>query len=325
MTQILLAEDDRISRIMLQAVLQKWGYRVVSVSDGEQALEKLLDPTGPSLAILDWMMPGLTGIEVCKRLRAEPGLRPMHLMLLTSKSKGIETAESLAAGADDHLSKPYNLTELQARLKLGFRRLVGGSSSRIGSESGSDSAVGVDDFCPTNCLQRFLPLNRMGLGVVMENPDLLSDHAAKVGSCDLDIAIQTTLLHARTLMKGRMECVWEGLPLEVEASSEAVGQILLNLLIFFREDSPVSACQIRLSDRKEGGMGVLEFESNSPDIHQNTLDSIAKIPYHSGNGGKHGFGPYFARMVAESVGGSLRMVSRAEAGVAIQVRIPLSD
>lgn len=328
MTQILLAEDDRISRIMLQAVLQKWGYRVISVSDGQQALEKLLDPEGPSLAILDWMMPGLTGVEVCKRVRAEAGIRPIHLMLLTSKAKGIETAESLAAGADDHLAKPYNLTELQARIKVGLRRITGSSGANVPpSESGESggSRTGADGF-DKDCARNFLPLNRIALGVVLEQPDLLSEPIVRKGTCDMDVAVQTLLLHARSLMKDRLECVWEGNPMVLEASSETFGQILLNLIVFFRElDPDGTPCRIRMSNRREGVSAVLEIETNVPEISQTALDRFRNVPSDSRNGGLPGFGPYFANLAAEAVGGSFRMVSRPFGGVAIQIRLPLSD
>jgi DNA-binding response OmpR family regulator len=327
MTQILLAEDDRISRIMLQAVLQKWGYRVVSVSDGQQALDKLLEPDGPSLAILDWIMPGLTGIEVCRRIRAEVGIRPIHLMLLTSKSKGVETAESLAAGADDHLAKPYNLTELQARVQLGLRRLGGNSAGRsaIDSGDGSGSKSGADPF-EKGYVRNLLPLNRIALGVVMQHPDLLSEPVARRGSCDMDVAAQTLLLHARALMEGRLDCAWEGTSLMLEASSESFGQILLNLMVFFRGVCPPSAvCQIRMTNRREAMTAVLELETNEPEISQSALDRVCDAPTDAKIAGMQGYGPYFARLAAESVGGTLRMVSRPYGGVAVQIRIPMSD
>jgi DNA-binding response OmpR family regulator len=327
MTQILLAEDDRISRIMLQAVLQKWGYRVVSVSDGEQALEKLLDPAGPSLAILDWLMPGISGVEVCQRIRAEVGIRPIHLMLLTSKGKGAETAESLAAGADDHLSKPYNLTELQARIELGLRRLSGNSTGRSAHDSGTGAGSKSDvDAVEKNCTRNFLPLNRLALGVVMDHPDLLSEPSVRPGTCDMDIEVQTLLLRARAAMEGRVECVWEGAPLMIEASSESFGQILLNLLVFFREiGAPSNPCRIRMTNRREANLAVLDWETDQPEISQVALDRYYGMPSDGSVVGLQGFGPFFAKLAVEAVGGSLRMVSRPYGGVAVQIRLPLSD
>lgn len=325
MTQILLAEDDRISRIMLQAVLQKWGYRVVSVSDGQQALEKLLDPEGPSLAILDWMMPGLTGVEVCQRIRSEVGIRPIHLMLLTSKAKGTETAESLDAGADDHLSKPYNLAELQARIKLGLRRLGGQSLGGPTSDSsGGGPSANVEEFCANGCIKKLLPLNRIALGVVMEHPELLTEPAIRPGTCDMDIEVQTLLLHSRVLLQGWVECAWEGGHAMLETSSESLGQILVNLLVFFRATASVGPCQVAMAGRQDDSTAVLELESSQPEISQVALDRLCTIPSEMGVGGSQGFGPYFAKLAAEAVGGSLRMVSRPYGGVAVQIRIPMS-
>jgi CheY-like chemotaxis protein len=273
------------------------------------------------------MMPGLTGVDVCKRIRAEVGIRPIHIMLLTSKAKGTETAESLAAGADDHLAKPYNLTELQARIELGLRRLSGNSAGKPASEpgSGTGSRSGSEAF-DKDCARNFLPLNRIALGVVMEHPDLLTEPTVRPGTCDMDVAVQTLLLHARTLIEGRLECSWEGTPLMLEASSESLGQILLNLMVFFRGVCPPPcSCQIRMTNRREVMTAVLELESNEPEISQAALDRLCDVPSDARTVGMQGFGPYFAKLAAESIGGSLRMVSRPYGGVAVQVRIPMSD
>jgi len=121
--RVLIADDDEIYRGLLCSTLPRWGYQVLAVSDGEQALASLAADSAPTLAILDWMMPGLSGPEVCKRLRAVPGPRYTYILLLTARAKMEEVVEGLEAGADDYLTKPFEASELRARLRTAARIL----------------------------------------------------------------------------------------------------------------------------------------------------------------------------------------------------------
>lgn len=121
--KILIAEDDLISRRLLEATLTKWGYEVAHACDGLAAWEALQQPDAPSLAILDWMMPGLDGVEVCRRIRAIPACQPRYLLLLTAKGDRADIVAGLQAGADDHVAKPFDPGELQARLQVGVRMI----------------------------------------------------------------------------------------------------------------------------------------------------------------------------------------------------------
>jgi phosphoserine phosphatase RsbU/P len=122
--RILIADDDRVSRKMLEAVLVEWGYEVEAVADGSAAWEVLQRDDAPKLAILDWMMPGLDGLEVCRRVRGLASAEPPHLILLTTKVSRGDVVAGLQAGAADYIAKPFDLGELQARLQVG-RDLVG--------------------------------------------------------------------------------------------------------------------------------------------------------------------------------------------------------
>jgi len=121
--RILIAEDDAVSRRVLEATLVKWGYEVVVTTDGQQALEALTQPEAPSLAVLDWMMPGLDGSEVCRRVRQTVGDRLLYLILLTAKGRKEDIVEGLTAGADDYVVKPFDRAELKARINVGERIL----------------------------------------------------------------------------------------------------------------------------------------------------------------------------------------------------------
>lgn len=118
--KILIAEDDPVSRCLLEVTLTKSGFEVISTSDGHQALE-VLQSKEPAIAILDWMMPGLDGAEVCRRARTLPTATPTYIILLTAKSEKEDIVEGLDAGADDYITKPFNRVELNARIKVGVR------------------------------------------------------------------------------------------------------------------------------------------------------------------------------------------------------------
>ena len=122
--RILIAEDDLVTARLLRALLDSWGFEVVTVTDGVSALAVLQTPDAPRLAILDWMMPGLDGPEVCRRARAyRPGV-PMYLILVTSREARRDVVAGLDAGADDYVVKPPDPEELRSRLKAGIRVLA---------------------------------------------------------------------------------------------------------------------------------------------------------------------------------------------------------
>ena len=119
--RILIAEDDAISRRLLERQLQKWGHDVIPVSDGRAALEILQAKDAPPLAILDWMMPELDGVQVCRSVRGPSMERIMYVILLTAKGQKADIVTGLESGADDYLVKPFDAEELRARLNAGIR------------------------------------------------------------------------------------------------------------------------------------------------------------------------------------------------------------
>jgi DNA-binding response OmpR family regulator len=121
-TRILVAEDDAISRGFICARLAKWGYEVVATQNGTEAMTALRSQDAPSLAILDWMMPGMDGLEICRRVREVN--RRVYLILLTARGSKENVVEGLRAGADDYLTKPFDSDELQARILVGLRMMA---------------------------------------------------------------------------------------------------------------------------------------------------------------------------------------------------------
>jgi diguanylate cyclase (GGDEF)-like protein len=119
--RVLLADDDAFFRHSLRKALESWGYEVVTASDGNEALNILQGADAPSLAILDWMMPGMDGIDVCSRVRARREDAYIYILLITAKSQKQDMIAGLEAQADDYLVKPFDFQELRARLQSGQR------------------------------------------------------------------------------------------------------------------------------------------------------------------------------------------------------------
>jgi diguanylate cyclase (GGDEF)-like protein len=119
--KVLIADDSATSRIVLRNSLLRWGYEVVVAENGAQAWEILAQPEAPAMAILDWVMPHLTGPEVCRNVRQTRREPYTYILLLTSKNTKDETVEGLEAGADDYIVKPFDEHELQVRLRAGKR------------------------------------------------------------------------------------------------------------------------------------------------------------------------------------------------------------
>jgi two-component system cell cycle response regulator len=121
--KILIAEDDPVSCHLLNNLLIKWNYDVTIVIDGIQALRILESEGAPRLAVLDWMMPGMEGVQVCQRIRERTGRPYIYVLLLTGRSEKQDILQGLELGADDYLTKPFDAQELRARLHVGQRIL----------------------------------------------------------------------------------------------------------------------------------------------------------------------------------------------------------
>ncbi|MEM7019678.1 MAG: response regulator, partial [Pseudomonadota bacterium] len=120
--KVLIAEDKITSRLVLEEWLADWGYEVVSAPDGQTAWKMLQqDDEPPRMALLDWMMPNMDGVELCQHIKQSESLPFIYSVLLTSKSSKEDIVTGLDAGADDYLSKPVQPEELRSRLNVGLR------------------------------------------------------------------------------------------------------------------------------------------------------------------------------------------------------------
>jgi len=316
MSRILLAEDDRISRVMLQAVLMKWGHEVVSVVDGRDALERLVDPNGPSLAVVDWMMPELSGVDVCRTLRGTPGIRPIHIILLTAKAKGAEAAEALAAGADDHVSKPFDLVELQARIQLGIRRLA--SAESAGSKIGLNQ-----DLLLQSILSRFLPLNRMALETLLADPSQMGVPPVGKGSCDLAEVVPEIVAEASGFLSERIQVSVAGAPARVGVGIQTLRQILLNLLVHVRMALPGRSCRVDIFWHEGAGGTTLCCVDDGPGVLPEDITLLGwPVTTMRNQDLNPGFGLFFANLAAESAGCSLACSTEAGRGLRTEIRMP---
>ena len=119
--RILIAEDDPPSRLVLERMLQQWGHEVVVTVDGREARSALERDDHPQLAILDWMMPDIDGLAVCRWARSQSSLRHLYIIMLTALDAREDIVEGLQAGADDYVVKPHDSKELRARVDVGIR------------------------------------------------------------------------------------------------------------------------------------------------------------------------------------------------------------
>ncbi len=147
--KVLIAEDVRVMRRALQETLEGWGYEVVAAGDGAEAWDALTAEGAPRLAVLDWMMPGLDGVEVCRLAREHQGFEvPPYILLLTAMDGTDNLVVGLDAGADDFLVKPYKPAELRARLAVGRRFVelserLAAANRRLDAQARTDVLTGL--------------------------------------------------------------------------------------------------------------------------------------------------------------------------------------
>jgi len=152
--QVLVADDDRVCRLMLEGALSGWGYAVESVADGRRAYDRLVQADSPRLVVLDWQMPEMDGVQLCREIRQRRPMNDLFILMLTSRATQSDLAEALEAGANDYVTKPFEATELQARLRVG-QRLVGTvtQNGMTPTDGRSCSAANDATECPKPSIQ----------------------------------------------------------------------------------------------------------------------------------------------------------------------------
>jgi len=178
--KILIAEDDVTSITLLANVLKNIGHEVVETTRGTEAWEKFQEPDAPRLAILDWMMPEMDGVEVVRRVRSLQTDRPPYLILLTARGKKTDIIAGLESGADDYLAKPFDIGELRARVEVG-RRMIEMQDTLIRSREALAHQATHDPL--TGMLNRRAILDHLQKELVRAGRHA---NALAVGICDVD-------------------------------------------------------------------------------------------------------------------------------------------
>jgi diguanylate cyclase (GGDEF)-like protein len=150
--RVLIADDSATMLRMLDRTLSGWGYEVVQAHDGEEALEILSSDDPPPLAVLDWVMPRITGPEVCERVRALKGRAYTYILLVTAKGQLQDLVEGMGAGADDYIVKPVENAALEVRLRAG-RRIIELQTELIKAQEALRDQATRDAL--THCWNRF--------------------------------------------------------------------------------------------------------------------------------------------------------------------------
>lgn len=178
--KVLIAEDDLTSRTILTAVVRKWGYEPIAVEDGEAAWQVMQGGEPPRLLLLDWEMPKLSGLELCKRIRKQESSNPPFIILLTARSHTDDIVSGLEFGANDYISKPFENAELRARLQVGRRMLdlqqeLNSAKEEMAFQASHDALTGL--------------MNRRAVMACMEQEMARSMRNLQplyIGICDID-------------------------------------------------------------------------------------------------------------------------------------------
>jgi signal transduction histidine kinase len=300
--KVLLAEDKITSRIIMEKWLSTWGYEPVAVADGLEGWNVINSPEPPRLAVLDWMMPNMDGLELCQKIKQTPKLPFIYTILVTSKSSKEDIVTGLDAGADDFLAKPVQPEELRSRLNVGVRildyqqrleeldaqknKFLGMAAhdlrNPLGSIQGFSQLLlsgGVDDKTQREFLQIINNISQEMLSTVNDLLDI-----SVIESGQLDISLVATdlaeLIHYRTrlnaLRAAQKNIQIEVLPMEktvLDFDPERITQVLDNLISNAVKYSPPNT-QIHISLQRRGGQVEISVQDQGPGIPEDKRDRL---------------------------------------------------
>jgi len=208
--RILIAEDEKIARTRLARKMNSWGYEVVSVPGGNEAWEILQQKDAPNLIILDWMMPGMDGVEICRRLKQIETKTPSYIILLTSLDNEEDIVAGLDAGADDYIIKPFKSSELRSRINVG-RRMIELQARLIEKEK----LQGIIEMAGAVCHELNQPLQvvlgiseLLMMDIQKNNPlykkmELLKEQTERMGEITLKLA-KITSYETKDYLEGKI-------------------------------------------------------------------------------------------------------------------------
>ena len=322
--RILIADDDSATRFMLKDITAQWGYDVVEAADGQEAYSVLSGQDSPQLALLDWMMPGMDGPEICSRVRQADGLLFIYMIILTIKSEKKDLAAALDAGADDFLSKPVDYGELRSRLAVGSRavdyeRRLAGKNRQLDEYANRMEELAEERARQLFHAERLSMLGALTAGIAHEMANPLGYISGNIGLLEMDWEVAMPCIRDAIARGGKNE---KPLDILLQETPARFGQInngidrcvrfLDNLRRFSRKDHGLkSACAVnecienalRLSGHrlkydiivnKDLGSGLPLLYASPLQLEQVFLNLVVNA----------------ADAMAASGGGTLRIVSR---------------
>ncbi|MBT8117706.1 MAG: phosphate regulon transcriptional regulator PhoB [Gammaproteobacteria bacterium] len=203
MNTVLVVDDDAAIREMIRMALESNGYAVLEAGD-TIAARQLLETGEPDIMLLDWMLPGQSGYEFTRSLRRKPVSNSIPVIMLTARDREEEKVAALESGADDYISKPFSVKELQARIKAVLRRSATESDNDVLKMGGLELDKTSHRVTATNSPLRLSPMEYQLLLVFMQNPERVYSRAQLIDRLrgrDVDIEERTIDVHIRRLRK----------------------------------------------------------------------------------------------------------------------------
>ncbi len=271
MRKVLIAEDDKMTRIILRQQLKKWGYDILEAENGEDAYKLLSGQDSPSIAILDWMMPIMNGIETCRKLK-EDSNNTVYIIILTSKDSNEDIVEALESGADDFMSKPVNSAVLHSRLNVAKRTMQ--YRERLTEYANSMENLAKQRAEQLVHADRLVTIGTMASSIVHEinNPLSVISSTNQIFAQywgKLEPLVQSAVMQ-ESAGKEFFNYMLEEYPLMIESLKNNVGRInkiISNLKRFYRKDAVEELTEYSLN----------EAIKNSLDITQAKLKNIVNV------------------------------------------------
>ncbi|XOF34129.1 MAG: ATP-binding protein [Candidatus Electrothrix sp. YB6] len=356
--KLLIADDELSTRTLLSSCADKWGYTVVEAADGLEAMTLLRSKEPPRIAVLDWMMPGLDGVEICSRLQEEPNEQMTYTILLTCKSEKEDAMHALDRGAHDFLSKPVHVGELHSRIAVG-RRLV----------EAQDRLLELDRL--KNRFMRIAAHDlRNPLGYIMTMSELLTDDEFVEVRRDQDkylraihdaasnmLGVINKLLDISVIRKGTLninkqpssiiELIRNAVRLQQQAAHnkklriieqladipdfdfdpDRISQVIDNLLSNAIKFSPVGSLIFLRADQEDGRIRVAVADQGpglSKEDHERLFGEFEPLaPKAADNEKSAGIGLTIARKIIEVHNGTLQAENMPEGGALFSFTLPM--
>jgi len=361
--KVMIADDDPPTRILLRAAIAQWGYEVVEASDGEEAWDILQQKNPPRLLILDWLMPKLDGIALCARIKKSEILHP-YTILLTQVSGTTNIIKGLEAGADEFLSKPFNMAELRSRLSVGAKIITFENTLAEQNKKVQEYASRMESLAQHHAKQLVYHSDLLGMlgslieGIsqeiynTLENSDqsqkiqelrlslehiisvikrlqMNSVYPHKVIPCQVNEIIKKivdTCHSATTHMKIELDLAKNVLP--IFAEPEQLQEIFLSLILSAAEATKnQSPAYLRIKTQLNKDMVQITMEDSGPPLPDAELQVMLKPHFvsHDLEQIQSRLSAAMSKEIVQQCGGTLSIENRSEGGTRFILHLPLKQ